>query len=55
MNREEFLQPLEQLEIELEMNLTNLDSTSKEIIKGYLTSIRSNMNDLYNDYLDLKY
>lgn len=55
MNREELLQPIEQLEIELEMNLTNLDSTSKEIIKDYLTSIRSNMNDLYNDYLDLKY
>lgn len=55
MNREELLQPIEQLEIELEMNLTNLDPISKDIIKGYLTHIRDNMNDLYNDYLDLKY
>ena len=55
MNREELLMPVEQLEIELEMNLPNLDPISKEVIKGYLKGIRHNMNELYNDYLDLKY
>lgn len=53
MNREELLQPLEILEIEL--GRMNLDQVSRDIIEDYLADIRHNLCDLYNDYLDLKY
>lgn len=53
MDREELLQPLELLKIEL--GRMSLDSVSKDIIEDYLADIKNNINDLYNDYLDLKY
>ena len=53
MNREKLLQPIELLKIEL--GRMNLDPVSKDIIEDYLADIAYNMNDLYNDYLDLKY